>query len=466
MAFFKYRGRRVRKWDDRLILRSVIFCVMGFALAGIFMTYSQDAVISIWERPLWNRIATAVLFDLMMMVVLIVGVKRQETLYRNMQNREALARMLIDNGWYETDMKTAASGERNLLYFPLLYWWRRRAITYFPKLYYRRKKDVIEVWVKISMGRYQDQLLHLESKIETGLNCELIASVYIDTWQHYTFLCAVEENRIQIGDIREKGGEIAFMKHIAWDYDSHPHALIVGGTGSGKTSFVLSLIEILLERKAKLFIVDAKNADLAGLERTLPDVYYEKEKIKECVERFYEAMMNRMTEIKQRSDYAPGKNYAKFGLSPNFLIFDEYVAFMEMLPKKEWEDTISVLKKIILLGRQAGYFVVLTCQRPDAKYMPDGMRDQFGFRVALGNMETSGYTMMFGSTEKTFLTKDIKGRGYVELWDGVITEFYAPFIPANHDFFKEIGERYRRSCTGEVRELEEHTQEDATARDA
>lgn len=31
--------------------------------------------------------------------------------------------------------------------------------------------------VKISMGKYQDKLLTLEEKLETGLNCELVKKI-------------------------------------------------------------------------------------------------------------------------------------------------------------------------------------------------------------------------------------------------------------------------------------------------
>ena len=36
----------------------------------------------------------------------------------------------------------------------------------------------------------------------------------------------------------------------------------------------------------------------------------------------------------------------------------------------------------------------------DAKYLGDGIRDQFNFRVALGRMSEMGYGMMFGETTK------------------------------------------------------------------
>ncbi|MFR3022564.1 hypothetical protein [Evtepia gabavorous] len=55
--------------------------------------------------------------------------------------------------------------------------------------------------------------------------------------------------------------------------------LIAGGTGGGKTYFILTLIEALLRTNAVLFVLDPKNADLADLQAVMPDVYYKKEEM-------------------------------------------------------------------------------------------------------------------------------------------------------------------------------------------
>lgn len=68
-----------------------------------------------------------------------------------------------------------------------------------------------------------------------------------------------------------------------------------------------------------------------------------------------------------------------------------------------------------------------------------GIRDQFNFRVALGRMSELGYSMMFGEVDKDFFLKQIKGRGYVDTVNSVISEFYTPLVPKGHDFLKEIG---------------------------
>ena len=93
-----------------------------------------------------------------------------------------------------------------------------------------------------------------------------------------------------------------------------------------------------------------------------------------------------------------------------------------------------------MLGRQAGYFLIVACQRPDAKYFSDGIRDNFNFRVGLGRISELGYGMLFGAdVKKQFFQKRIKGRGYCDVGTSVISEFYTPLVPKGHDFLQTIG---------------------------
>ena len=128
-------------------------------------------------------------------------------------------------------------------------------------------------------------------------------------------------------------------------------------------------------------------SDLADLGTVMGNVYHTKDDMIDCVNAFYEGMVTRSEEMKLHPNYRTGKNYAYLGLAPQFLIFDEYVAFLEMLTTKESTALLSQLKKIVMLGRQAGYFLIVACQRPDAKYFGDGIRDNFNFRVGLGRSE-------------------------------------------------------------------------------
>ena len=186
--------------------------------------------------------------------------------------------------------------------------------------------------------------------------------------------------------------------------------LIAGGTGGGKTYFILTLIRALLQTNAVLYILDPKNADLADLSAVLPNVCSRKEEIVQCITEFCTAMHERSAEMKRMEGYKTGENYAYLELSPQFLVFDEYVAFMEMLTSREREDVLNKLRQIVMLGRQAGFFLILACQRPDAKYLGDGIRDQFNFRVALGRMSELRIQHDVWRNEKGVLFQEYQGQ--------------------------------------------------------
>nr|WP_077894767.1 FtsK/SpoIIIE domain-containing protein [Clostridium felsineum] len=353
---------------------------------------------------------------------------------KQLMHRQKLARMILENKWYEAEQV-----QSNSFFKDISSGKTKERITHFPKIYYKLKNGLIHIQVEIILGKYQDQLLHLEKKLESGLYCELTDKELKDSYVEYTLLYDTIANRISIEDIQAEHGKLRLMKNIWWEYDKLPHMLIAGGTGGGKSYFILTLIEALLRTNSTLYVLDPKNSDLADLEAVMPNVYCKKDDMIACIDNFYDGMMKRNEDMKQMEGYKTGENYAYLGLPANFLIFDEYVAFMEMIGSKESTAVLNKLKQLVMLGRQSGYFLILACQRPDAKYLGDGIRDQFNFRVALGRMSEMGYGMMFGETDKDFFLKQIKGRGYVDTGTSVISEFYTPLVPKGHDFLNEIG---------------------------
>ena len=75
-----------------------------------------------------------------------------------------------------------------------------------------------------------------------------------------------------------------------------------------------------------------------------------------------------------------------------------------------------------MLGRQAGYFLIVACQRPDAKYFSDGIRDNFNFRVGLGRISELGYGMLFGSdVKKQFFSEAYQGGVAIVMWEQALS---------------------------------------------
>lgn len=439
----KKKNYRIRSSDKCLTVRFYWAICVGAFVAITFLAFGKSLMsqsfnaIKITDKSLF--IAPSIYFALIgwggLVGWIIYWVRFiQKDYFRQMTHRQRLAQMILENHWYESEMVHSESFFKDLKSNR-----QSERITFFPKVYYQVYDGMIYIRVEIRMSKYQDQLLKLEKKLESGLYCELVEKELKDGFVEYVLFYDMIANRLSINECNIQQGAIQFMKNIWWEYDKLPHMLIAGGTGSGKTYFILTIIEHLLKTDAQLHILDPKNADLADLAVVLSNVYYQKDDMINCIDSFYYRMLDRADAMKKMPNYRIGENYAYVGLPPEFLIFDEYVAFMEMLNPKETSIVLSKLKQIVMLGRQSGFFLVLACQRPDAKYLGDGIRDQFSFRVALGRMSELGFSMMFGETNKEFFLKQIKGRGYVDVGTSVISEFYTPLIPKEHDFLAEIG---------------------------
>lgn len=457
MKYFKRKGNRIRASDRLLVVRSFSSRLVLLFFAALVLLNLNTLLHTDWDTVSLLHdgsfqltvtpymIVSVIVATLVCLVAAFLYHRYQYDKMKQLYHRQKLARMILENGWYESEQSKDNSFFTD---FPTNR--SKEKITYFPKVYYRLEDGLIHIKVEITLGKYQQQLLHLEKKLETGLYCELVSKELHDSYVEYVLLYDTIGNRITIDEVQAKNGSLKLMANVYWEFDKLPHMLIAGGTGGGKTYFILTIIEALLRTNAQMYVLDQKNADLADLSAIMPEVYYRKEEIAACIDRFYEGMMARSETMKLMDNYKTGENYAYLGLPPHFLIFDEYVAFMEMLTVKENAAVLNKLKQIVMLGRQAGYFLILACQRPDAKYLGDGIRDQFNFRVALGRMSELGYSMMFGEVDKDFFLKQIKGRGYVDVGTSVISEFYTPLVPKGHDFLKEIGKLMQDRQDGQV----------------
>lgn len=449
---WKYRGRKIRHSMRHAVARNVALLSM-FLLLGSFVSIAGvrklDVSYLIGREPLhflfshprlyftqgaaqqvyWYLLYAAVTT----FVILVMLYFLCHSLYKRMVHRQKLARMIASNSFMESKVE-----EKEL-------WtngWKHKqeTISYYPKMYYRVHKGYVYIRIAMDMSKHQSKFLDLGKEFENGLYCDLVEEVMEDGFVCYKLLYDVAINRINIEDMKANNGSIQLMKTAVWNYDSVPHALIAGGTGGGKTYFILALIEAFLKIGASIDIVDPKRADLADLEGVMPGrVKYAEGGIIPLIEKFKNDMISSWEEVKKRPDYVTGKNYAYYGLKPHILVFDEYAAFMEMLDFSAKSRVDSAMKQILMLGRQAGYLVILGVQRPDAEYIGGAMRDQFGLRVTLGKMYPVGYQMMYGEADKSFKHKNIKGRGYADLGYGSIQEFYSPFVPKDHNFLTSIG---------------------------
>ncbi|MBC2193270.1 DUF87 domain-containing protein [Listeria sp. FSL L7-0229] len=452
---YKFRGRRIRyKTKDTLVKAGIAIAVPAFFLLMSLLLLvfpvlpAIDFTFKLGEIPTYLAQMDYRLFlvecSLSIVIALCLVFISKVLFYEKyllLKQRQTLARLVIDRGYYETEQvpkeplflfDISLSGKQG-----------KEKIAYFPKIYFQVKEGYLYVRFPLDGRKNQEQFIQIASILETSFYCELESEIKEEGYICYKFIYAIARDRLNINELHSDKGKLALMKRTVWDFDKLPHMLVSGGTGAGKTYTILSVLLGLLKgacKKEDIVICDPKNADLADLEGIFPRVYYKKGGIKASVRTFKNDMLARSTEMKEMPNYITGKNYRYLGLRPQFLVFDEFVAYMEMLDYKEQSELLSDLKQIVMLGRQAGFFLVVGLQRPDAKYLADGIRDQFHFRLALGRNSDTGYTMMFGETNKKFAFKEIPGFGYVDAGKGVISEFYSPFVDNDFDFIKAFKE--------------------------
>ena len=415
MKLFRYRGKRIRPADRDLVFRSACCVVLPVFLAAFALLNLKTILQTDWRRLFmlgvggfgWHMpylLLSSIVSAAVAGTVLVLLYRLFPDVVRQLMHRQSW------RAWCSKSVVRAGRTDK-----------AGRLFQGFTQSGYKNEDSPFSTDVlphgkrafAFSSGNHDGEISGTAAssgnQLESGLYCELVSRELRDGYVEYTLLYDMVANRIPIAEAKAEGGRLRLMKNVWWEYDTLPHMLIAGGTGGGKTYFILTIIQALLQTDAVLHILDPKNADLADLSTVMPEVYYRKEDIAAGVSRFCDRMMQRSESMKSMQGYKTGENYAYLSLEPHFLIFDEYVAFMEMLNTREREDVLNKLKQIVMLGRQAGFFLILACQRPDAKYLGDGIRDQFNFRVALGRMSELGYSMMFGEVKKEFSSRTSRG---------------------------------------------------------
>lgn len=323
------------------------------------------------------------------------------------------------------------------------------------KIFY--KEDDKKVYIRIAKlgDRFTKIASTLGENLESTLGLELDSTNSTVDYFEYVFL-KERDKRIDlsssINNQQKNSDVIQISGNISYKLSKTPHSLIVGGTGSGKSFFILGKIVsyLSLTPQGELYIVDPKKADLSLL-RFVPNLENKvatepnqiAKMLREVVERMEERYTTYFNDIS-----AFGKDYVDFGLPPIILIFDEFSAFIHSVDKKLSKEVLDYIFAIVMKGRQCGVFFECLMQRPSADDLPTNIRAQMGFKAGLGNMDKIGYNMIFDTNNIEYKTVTERGGGYIQI-DGIHTApvyFETPYIDKDFDFIQEITKlvKYRK----------------------
>lgn len=182
--------------------------------------------------------------------------------------------------------------------------------------------------------------------------------------------------------------EDGILKYEFWDTAKSPHLLLCGVTGNGKsTAEKLLLARIGLHfSEAKIWFADFKGDDAFRFLRKSPR-YFAYWDCTTGLNEFYNAFVERQS----------GRDSSRSFIA---LFWDEWSAYVSAIDKKAAEEIKRKLTVLAMMGRGFNAHLSLCMQRPDAIHLANGMRDQLGTVLALGELSTEGMHMAFPGISK------------------------------------------------------------------
>lgn len=195
--------------------------------------------------------------------------------------------------------------------------------------------------------------------------------------------------------------------------------LVAGKSGSGKTTFLKSLLPAIAARaesegkRTRWLLVDYKSEfpEHAG-----QDYYFGPDKAEEGIAEAYRLFEEVRSHPEEHRD------------ETLTIVFDEYAAMLDALPKKDADECRKQLASILRLNRSLGVKVILGMQDPSAQiFGSTGPRDQFNGTLVLGTQSPEATRMLFPNDKDRIQPVTHPGEGYLR-WNDAFYHVQAPFV--------------------------------------
>ena len=184
--------------------------------------------------------------------------------------------------------------------------------------------------------------------------------------------------------------------------------LLIGRSGTGKSNLTTYImLKAMSQTRCGLYIIDAKRADMFSLHKVLINggkvVVSTTNQIARMLRLINENMNNRYEHF---NNGKWGQDFSEYGFRPYLLVIDEISAMLAEAGDNK-KEIVSQLRQIILRGRQAGIFTLISGQRIDASILDRDITLQLGTRIVMGQADGDTYRMAYP------MIKDIKSLPFV-----------------------------------------------------
>lgn len=227
-----------------------------------------------------------------------------------------------------------------------------------------------------------------------------------------------DNNHIPEKDFEVVLGE-GLLEKITLNFNSTPHLLIAGLTGSGKSVLERCITWQILKKGAKGFFVDFKGGLELGAFKDFGEVVYERKRVLHVLDSLVKEHHARIKLFKA----IDAKNIVEYNSKVSeenrlirvFLVVDEIAELLDSTgvskeEKEVYEAIEARLNTLARLSRATGINMILATQRPDSNVIKGQIKNNLGARISGRMTDKEPSIMVLGSPEATKLPENIKGR--------------------------------------------------------